>query len=267
MQRLFPPDLAQRNFEIDQIYTVPDLAFPSDGAAMGQGRRPFIYFNMVSSVDGKTTTVANNATGLGSPVDFQLMGRLRLAADAVLVGAETFRRDSFVPNTRPGLRGERSRYFPDNPHPIGMVVSRDGNLPLDKKFFAAEPSLRVVFLQKNASAERETALSLHARVFRLDSDAAGQPDLSQMLSIIYERLGVRRLLCEGGPTLNFAMLSQNFGDELFWTLGAKIVGGSQNSTMVAGPGRGLPLDKLRRLQLLSIYEKDSEMFMRYRIEL
>ncbi len=267
MRRLFPPETIPRNYEPDEVYSVPELAFPLDGVALPNGgRRPYIYFNMVSSADGKTVTVAKNATGLGSPTDFHFMGRLRMGADAVLIGAETFRRDSFVPDIRPGLLGERTRYYPDAPHPLGITISRDGNLPLDKKFFAAPASRRVVFLYKDASAERETALAERARVFRLGSDSEGHPDLGQMLALLYEQLGVRHLLCEGGPTLNYAMLSKNFGDEIFWTLAPKIVGGSENPTLVSGSGLGFPIEKILKLGLISIYEKNSELFMRYRLE-
>lgn len=267
MRHLFPPDPQQQILEPNQIYTVPELAFPSDGIEMnGGGRRPYIYFNMVSSVDGKATTVANNAAGLGSRVDFQLMGRLRLAADAVLAGAATVRRDPFVPNTRADLNEERARYFPDAPHPLGVTVSRDGNFPLDSKFFKDGPSRRIVFLHHNAPAVQEEALRERANVFRLDSEPDGQTDLGQMLNVLYEQFGVRRLLCEGGPSLNFDLLSKGFGDEFFWTLAAKIVGGNQNQTLVSGPGLGLSLENLVKLRLLSIYEQDSELFMRYKIE-
>lgn len=267
MRRIFPPQIEPRQLDADEVYTVPELAFPAEGVTLPDGsKRPYLYFNMVASVDGKTTTIKRNAVGLGSPVDQHLMRRLRLAADAILVGAETFRRDAFVPNTRPALLGERSRYFPDAPHPLGITLSRDGNLPLDKKFFAAEPSRRVIFLHRDAPPDRVEALAERARIFLLDTDAEGQADLRQMLSIIYEKLGVRRLLCEGGPSLNYALISRGFGDEFFWTLAPKIVGGRENSTLVAGSGKGLPLEQLVRLRLLSIYEKDSELFMRYRLE-
>jgi 2,5-diamino-6-(ribosylamino)-4(3H)-pyrimidinone 5'-phosphate reductase len=266
MRRLFPPSFEQQDLDIDEIYTVPELDFPVEGVPMSQGsQRPYIYFNMVSSVDGKATTVANNATGLGSLADQHLMGRLRLAADAILVGAETFRRDSFVPNTRIELLEERSRYFPETPQPIGITLSRNGNLPLDKKFFAEDASRRVVFLSEEAPAEQMALLAERVQIFQLGSDAEGRTDLGQMLSIIFERLGVRRLLCEGGPMLNYALLSKGFGDELFWTLAPKVVGGRENATIISGAGLGLPLDKLIQLHLRSIYEKEDELFIRYRI--
>ncbi|MEI6045682.1 MAG: RibD family protein [Chloroflexota bacterium] len=267
MRRLFPPDAEQRIFDVDETYTIPELGFPVEGVPLSQGlRRPYIYFNMVSSVDGKATTIAHNATGLGSPVDYHLMGRLRLAADAIVVGGETFRRDPFVPNTRVALLEERLRYFPELPHPLGITLSRNGNLPLDKKFFAADPSRRVIFLSKEAPSEQVALLAKRARVFQLEKTAEGQTDLHQMLSIIYEELGVRVLLCEGGSRLNYALLSKGFGDAFFWTLAPKVVGGRENAAIVNGPGLGLPLDKLVRLHLRTIYEKDNELFMRYQIE-
>ncbi len=267
MYRLFPPQTEASDLAVDEVYTVPELAFPSGPVPLPDGGlRPYVYFNMVASMDGKAITEDRNAAGLGSGIDFQIMGRLRLAGDAVLVGAETFRRDPFVPSTRPNLVGERARYFPSTPHPIGVTLSRDGNLPLDKNFFKGELKYRVVFLGPAAPADRALALAGQSQVFRLDQLPNGELDLKQMLSILHDELGVEHLLCEGGPTLNFALLKQGFGDEFFWTLAPKIVGGSTNITIVKGPGLGLPLENLVKLRLISIYEQTSELFMRYKIE-
>jgi 2,5-diamino-6-(ribosylamino)-4(3H)-pyrimidinone 5'-phosphate reductase len=267
MRRLLPVDLRQHNFGLDEVYTVPELDFPEDGVALTHGgRRPYVYFNMVSSIDGKATTQTENAGGLGSKVDRHLMGRLRLAADAVMAGAETIRRDPFVPDTRPELAVERALYFPDAPHPLGVTLSRDGNLPQDRKFFRAGPARRLIFLSYKVPPEREAALSPYAQIFKIEEDINGNLELGQLLKVLYDEFGVRRLLCEGGPSLNFALLSKGFGDEFFWTLGPKIVGGRENHTLVEGPGLGLPPEKLIKAQLKSIYEQESELFMRYKIE-
>ncbi len=268
MQRLYfaMPDPTSPNLSPTEVYTTPELAFPLNGVEMEDGqRRPYLYFNMVSSVDGKATTIAENATGLGSDLDREFMYRLRAASEAVMCGAATFRRDEFLPAVKPWLAEERAHYFPNNPQPLACVVSNDGNLPLTKKFWQAGRDLRVVFLGPKASMEQEKILAERAQVFRLEVDAKGQPDLKQMLEIFYQKLGVRRLLVEGGPTLNYNLIEQGLADELFWTLAPKIVAGSDNLSMVMGPGRGLPLDKIVKLQLLSIYNNDSELFMRYRL--
>jgi 2,5-diamino-6-(ribosylamino)-4(3H)-pyrimidinone 5'-phosphate reductase len=265
MQRLFPDNLP--GLDLQSVYSVPELNFPTTGIPLANGgRRSYVYFNMVASVDGKAVSASGNAEGLGSPTDRFLMHRLRAAADAVLIGAETFRRDPFVPQVSPEAATERHRYFPDAPQPLGIVISGDGNLPLDKKFFdRANAANRLVVLGQAATSQKEAAFQPFARTVRAPDREGGRPDESWLLDYLYRELGVRRLLCEGGPSLNFSFISRGLGDELFWTLAPKLVGGSTNRTILAGPGPGFPLDRMPRLNLISLYEQTNELFFRYKI--
>ncbi len=251
---------------MQSVYSVPQLAFHSEGMPLDSARRPFVYFNMVSSVDGKAVSATGNASGLGSPADHLLMSRLRAASDAVLVGAETFRRDPFVPVIRPALAAERARYFPGQPQPWGIVLSSDGRLPPDKKFFDSER--RLIALGEKAASEQAAILSQQARVVRVpDAPEGGQPDIAWLLVYLYQELGVRRLLCEGGPSLNYSLISRGLGDELFWTLAPKLVGGNgqHNSTILNGPGSGFPNGQTAGLELRSLYEHEHELYFRYRM--
>jgi 2,5-diamino-6-(ribosylamino)-4(3H)-pyrimidinone 5'-phosphate reductase len=63
----------------DRIYNFEELAFPTEGVEfeLNEGdriaKRPYIGFNMVSSIDGKATTYEGKLTGLGSRPDRLLM--------------------------------------------------------------------------------------------------------------------------------------------------------------------------------------------------
>lgn len=260
MRRLLPVDTGETEIAPEKIYAVPELNFPTQGEA----NRPYIYFNMVSSADGKITTRMGNAEGLGTRTDRLLMQRLRAASDAVLVGAGTFRHDAITPEVKPEFADERQKYFPNNPQPLGMVLSNSGDLPLDNKFFRAGRERRVVFLGPKATAEAEQRLAEHAQVFRLSAGSSGEPSIAELLKIAFSSLKVRRLLVEGGPTLNYSFVSQGYADELFWTLAPKIVGGSENPTLVEGPGLGFDPNKLPQLKLISIYQEVNELFFRYK---
>ena len=58
-------------------------------------------------------------------------------------------------------------------------------------------------------------------------------------------------------------LANGLVDELFCTVAPKMVGGSALRTLVEGPA--LPLDRLARLELVSLYHHENELFCRYRI--
>ncbi|HEX2913914.1 MAG TPA: RibD family protein [Chloroflexia bacterium] len=266
MKQLFP---AQNiDLEPDQIYKVPELNFPAGGVAVTGGeRRPYVYFNMVSSVDGKAVSAAGNAEGLGSKIDFHMMGRLRLAADAILVAASTFRRDSFVPSVRPQFVAERALYFPDKAPPLGVVLSSDGNIPMDKKFFEAGPESRLVALGAKTTSQQEARISKYARIVRVPDNSLGKPDAGWLLRYLYREMGIQVLLCEGGPTLNYSLISSGYGDELFLTFAPRLVGSSDNKTILSGSGQGFELKEIPRLELISLYAEESELFFRYRLNL
>lgn len=267
MQRLYPD--FQDSLTPQDIYNVSELGFPGGGVLLEDGgRRPYVFLNMVSSVDGKAVSASGNAAGLGSATDHILMHRLRAAADAVLVGAATFRHDPYVPQVMPEAAGERHQFFPQRPQPLGIVISRDGNLPLNKKFFNRDKAAeRLVVLGQAASEEKEDAFKPYAGVVRAPDGADGRPDESWLLAYLYREKGVRWLLCEGGPRLNYSLISKNLADELFLTFAPKLVASENNSTILTGPGQGFPQEMMPALGLVSLYKQADELFFRYRINL
>jgi riboflavin biosynthesis pyrimidine reductase len=69
---------------------------------------------------------------------------------------------------------------------------------------------------------------------------------------------VRRILCEGGPTLNRALLEAELVDEIFLTIAPKILGGEDPLTIVKGASLGTI-----HLELRSLVELDGELFVKY----
>ncbi|MCL6499920.1 MAG: dihydrofolate reductase family protein, partial [Firmicutes bacterium] len=86
----------------------------------------------------------------------------------------------------------------------------------------------------------------------------GSVDLPQALTWLYEG-GVRRILCEGGPSLNAHLLAAKLVDELFLTV-APLVAGGPAGRIVAGPV-GEPL----RLALRELREYGGELLARYQV--
>lgn len=247
MDRLFP-EVASMSPE--EIYS--DLQLPS-----GTGDRPYVAINMITTVDGKATNLAGTVASLGSRVDRTAMRRIRVATDGVMNGAETLRRENVNPTVPKDLVAARlSRGL--SPQPIALTITASGNLPLGRNFFS-EPREKVVVATNSTPPERVEELSRHARIIRAGDHKV---DLRLMMRLLVEELGIRRLVVEGGPTLNSELISLGLADELFWTVSPKILGGPAERTMVEES----PLTPGERpgLELLSIHRHESELYLRYR---
>lgn len=254
----------RNNDRSDRIYNFEELAFPTEGVEFVNeldqpAKRPYIAFNMVSSVDGKATTYKGKLTGLGSRPDRLLMKRLRSQFDAVLAGGTTLRQDAFIPTVPTELLEERHKNFPQS-QPLGIVITNSGDLPSDHRFWDAGKDFRVALVGEDTPVA--AWLEEKAQIFRFPTQDH-QIDLRQVLQVLFEKLKIKRLLVEGGPALNHSLISQGFADELFLTLSPHIVGGVDNMTVISGSGYGFGGGDLPKLTLRSLYHHESELFLRY----
>jgi len=249
MQRIYPPPAA----DVDIAVVYDQLDWPSGDALPSD--RPFIALNMVSSADGRVA-LDGSARGIGSAADHVLLTRLRTHPDALLFGAGTLRADRVGKGVPASLQPARiGRGLA--PQPLLVALTASGDLPLERAVFAA-PTRVVVFVAARTPAEAVARLSARAMV-----RVAGEerPDPSTAMSLLRREFGVRHVLCEGGPTLNGALLAASLLDELFLTLAPTLLGAGELS-LVAGP----PLRPSAALALRSIYEHEGELYLRYQVE-
>lgn len=209
---------------IDGLYR--DLTFPDPPP-----ERPFVYINMVASVDGKST-VEGSERGLGSEADKRLFYELRAHADAVLNGASTLRvsgSSSLVHDD--DLKRWRQQHT-GRAQALAAVLSASGDLPLDAPFFTSKAFEAMVFVAGSAPPERLERLRATGRAVHLIGE--GVDGVADAVAILHAQYGVRRLLCEGGATVNAALIRLGLADQLFITISPKIAGGRDNLTVVEG---------------------------------
>ncbi len=248
MRQLYP---APTN-DVDVTAVYADLDWPLDAGLPRE--RPFTALNMVSSADGRVT-LDGAAAGIGGAVDHTLLLRLRTHADALLFGSGTLRADGVGKGVPSALEPVR-RACGLAAQPLLALLTASGDVPLTRAIFRA-PARTVVFVAEHTPAEAVVRLRERATV---RVAGAERPDPVEVMRVLRHEYGVRRLLCEGGPTLNGALLTAGLLDELFLTLAPTLLAGDGPS-LVAGPTLRPPTP----LTLRSLYEHEGELYLRYEV--
>ncbi len=224
----------------------PYEAYRADG--------PLLRANMVVSADGAATAADGRTGGLGSAGDLRVFLVLRALADAVLVGAATVVVEGYGPHRlRPDLAERRAAEGRHEPAAI-VVVTASLDLDFDSPLFTDARTPTVVLTCAASPPQRLQAARRRARVLVAGDERV---DLAAGLAAL-RRLGMTRLLCEGGPLLLGSLLSAGLVDELCLTLAPKLVGARPPRLVrdLAGPVA---------LGLSALYEHDSELYLRYRV--
>src|SRR5262249_45414802 len=140
-------------------------------------KRPWVTLKAAVTLDGRLASASGDARWVSGEASRRVTHQMRDAHDAILVGANTVRRDDPALTTRLG-RGGRD--------PQRVIL--DGNLSIPAKSRALPGAL--IFAASTASRARENALRARgAEVVRLRG-RSGRVDLSAVL----DELGRRSIL-------------------------------------------------------------------------
>jgi riboflavin biosynthesis pyrimidine reductase len=217
------PDAAADLTAADLASAVPGPPHPD---------RPFLLANFIATADGRAT-IAGRTGPIANRADYELFHALRTRVDAVMVGAETVRVESYGPMDA-----------------TAVLVTRSARVPAEVGLLKA-PGNRVIVLTPSPDAELP----------------ACEADVSYLRAPLEE--GVRRLRtehgiasidCEGGPQLFGDLLRAGLVDELHLVVAPKLVAGDDPVTVLSGAG----VDPPRELELVSLHESGGYLFTRYK---
>ncbi|HET7144610.1 MAG TPA: dihydrofolate reductase family protein [Anaerolineales bacterium] len=224
--------------------------------------RPYTLINVAITADGKMDTFERKGSAISSKQDKERVDQLRADADAVLVGGKTLLGEYPKLTVKSeALRESRvKRGMPPNPIKVGVVTSAD--IPLESDFIQAGPARVVIFTtSQTSSSHLETLRGGGVEVF---VDEAPRVDLKKMMGRLRE-IGVKRLMVEGGGTINFELLRLGLIDELTIYIAPIILGGEHAPTLASG--LGLARSEAIALKLTNVVShRDGGILLNYTLE-
>ncbi|MFD8163682.1 pyrimidine reductase family protein [Streptomyces malaysiensis] len=236
--------------ELADAYAYPEPPHGPSGA--------WLRANMVSSLDGAAHH-DGRSKALSSDADMRIFGVLRGLADAVVVGAETVRREGYRPARAREAFAERRAALGQPPAPAIAVVSASLDLDFSRPLFT-EPLVPTIVITGATAAEERVgrARAAGAEVVFAGSGPSGRVDAAAVVTALAE-LGHTRLLTEGGPTLLAEFATAGVLDELCLAVAPLATAGDAKRIM-----NGPELREPERFALASVLEEAGFLFTRYR---
>lgn len=169
---------------------------------------------MIATLDGRTTGGDGTSASISTPVDRRVLAAVRRNADAIVVGAETVRRESVG---RP-------------PGTAVAVVSASGALEGHRLRPAADGAPLLIVTTPTGATRASAALgALPHELIVLDAHEDARPAPAEILRAVRERAGAH-LVCEGGPSLARQLLDAGAVDEVCLTTAPSLGGGGEPLT-------------------------------------
>lgn len=217
--------------------------------------RPFVFINSAMSADGKISSIDHKQLRISGQEDMARVDALRSESDAVMVGVGTVLADD------PGLRVKSDMLQKirlekgKTKNPLRVVADSLARTPPNAKVLG---SGCLIAVSESAPSDRVTNLSTRCKIVRCGSSRV---DLCNLMSILHE-MGVRRLMVEGGATLNWSLIQSGLVDEIYVYIGGLIIGGTGSPTLVDGSGF---IGDFPRLNLTAVKPLDTGVLLKWSV--
>ncbi|WP_338770315.1 dihydrofolate reductase family protein [Nocardia vulneris] len=220
--------------------------------------RPYVLLSVAVSVDGYIDDASPQRLRLSGPADFDRVDQVRADSDAILIGAETLRRDN--PRLLVDSAERRAaRVAAGKPeYPVKITVTAGGDLDPGLRFWHHGGD-KLVYTTDAGAARIGARLAGLAEVVTLGAEL----DFGALLDDLGRR-GIARLMVEGGTRMHTAFLAADLADELHLAVAPLLVG-DRAAPRFLDPA-SFPGSPHRRMQLAGVDQVGDVAVLTYFLE-
>jgi 2,5-diamino-6-(ribosylamino)-4(3H)-pyrimidinone 5'-phosphate reductase len=187
--------------------------------------RPHVLMMSEITADGKLTLKKGTSSKIlmkyMSHETELLLHRTRAEYDAIMVGSNTIKIDNSFLTVR----------YVSGKSPLRVIPCSHADIPLESNVLGPDAPT-VIAIAEHAPAERVEAI--RGKGATVVKTGTARVDLPLLMHTLWKDFGVRRLMVEGGPTLNWHMLHYRLVDEIRLIHLPFIVGGADTPSLVGG---------------------------------
>ena len=177
------------------------------------------------SIDGKISTRKNDSA-ISSKLDLVRVHKLRSKVDGIMIGISTVLDDDPMLNVRYSTTGTKN--------PIRIIIDSKARIPLNSRIIDSSNKIQtIIAVTHNASSRKIKEIQKKgAQVLVYGNGKVNLRNLFQQL----EKMGLKKIIVEGGGEINWSVLKLGLVNELVVTISPVVIGGRDAKTLVEGKG-------------------------------
>ncbi|HXV50740.1 MAG TPA: 2,5-diamino-6-(ribosylamino)-4(3H)-pyrimidinone 5'-phosphate reductase [Nitrosopumilaceae archaeon] len=212
--------------------------------------RPYVILSAASSLDGKIATKSGDSR-FSSTKDKVRVYRLRATVDAILVGKNTVKRDDPILTVHQ-VKGK---------NPIRIILDSSATINTKSRIIKTCNKIpTIIAVSKKAS--NKNLEKLQKFPLRIIVSGNNIVNIKKLLKTLW-KLKIKKILVEGGGTVNWEFVNQNLFDEIIITITPFLVGGKDAVSIIEGKGF-TKITKSRKLKLEKILHLDNQVVLHYK---
>jgi 2,5-diamino-6-(ribosylamino)-4(3H)-pyrimidinone 5'-phosphate reductase len=209
-----------------------------------------VVLSAAMTLDGKIGQ-KNKKIVLSSKSDKIRVHKLRSKSDAILVGKNTIEEDDPLLTVR----------YVKGKNPTRIIIDSRGTIKNTSRIIKTAKNVPTIIATSQLASKRNLN-----RLSKLPLDiivcGKKQVDIKKLVSILYKK-GIKKILLEGGGTLNFSFLKNNLIDEVIVTITPFVLGSKNSVNIFEGVVKGTK--QLSSFKLKKVQKNMNEIILNYKI--
>jgi len=215
-------------------------------------KRPYIILSAAMTIDGKIASKTGDPE-ISDEDDWKSVHKLRTEVDAIMVGKCSIILDN------PKLH---IKFYDHNGY-YRIVLDSALSIPVESNVVRYKPEIypTIIATTENASVERVKEFESN-KIEIIKSGTGSRVDIIKLMPILYKK-GIKRILLEGGGTLNWSFIRDNIVDEIRIVIAPWMVGGKDAVSLVEGEGFAKMIES-PKYSLINVTSRNNYVILNYR---
>lgn len=214
----------------------------------------YVILNAAMSIDGKISTRKNDSA-ISSKLDLVRVHKLRSTVDGIMIGISTVLGDDPMLNVRYSTTRKKN--------PTRIIIDSKARIPLNSRIIESSNKIQtIIAVTHNASSRKIKEIQKKgAQVLVYGNGRVNLRNLFQQL----EKMGLKKIIVEGGGEINWSVLKLGLVNELVVTISPVVIGGRDAKTLVEGKGFTNISDGIKMKLSNKIIQNENEIVLFYKL--